>query len=82
MLVSIVSDQDARFTSIFWKRLQAGFDTGLEFNTASHPQTDGYGERTIQTLEVTPMVYVLDFLGLWVEKVFGTRKSRYSPKGD
>ena len=39
--VSIASDRDARFTSIFRKKLQTGFDTRLEFNTALHPQNDG-----------------------------------------
>ena len=41
VLVSIVLDRDVKLTSIFWKKLQAGFDTRLEFNTISHPQTDG-----------------------------------------
>ena len=39
--VSIVSDQDARFTSTFWRELQKGFGAQLKFSTASHPQTDG-----------------------------------------
>ena len=80
--VLMILDRDVKFTSIFWKELQTGFVTRLEFNTASHPQTDGYAEQTIQTLEVIPKVCALDFPGSWVEKVFGTRRSRYSPKGD
>ena len=79
--VSIVSDRDARFTSMFWKKLQAGFGTRLKFSTASHSQTDGQSERTIQTLEDMLRVCALDFPGSWAEKVFG-KKSRYSPKGD
>ena len=35
--VSIVSDQDARFTFMFWKELQVGFGTRLKFSTTSHP---------------------------------------------
>ena len=35
--VSIVSDRDTRFTSIFWKELQAGFGIQLKFSTAMQP---------------------------------------------
>ena len=35
--VLIVLDRDARFTSMFWKELQAGFGTQLKFSTALHP---------------------------------------------
>ena len=41
VLVSIVSDRDARFTSMFWKELQAGFGTRLKFSMALHFQIDG-----------------------------------------
>ena len=61
--VSIVSDWDARFTSMFWKELQVGFGTRLMFSTTSHPQTDGLSERTIQTFEDMLRVCTLDFLG-------------------
>ena len=37
----IVSDQDTKFTSNFWKSLMAGLETKLLFSTAYHPQTDG-----------------------------------------
>ena len=63
MPVSIVSDRDVRFTSMFWKELQAGFGTRLKFSTTSHPQIDGQSERTIQTFEDMLRVYTLDFPG-------------------
>ena len=34
-------------------------------STPYHPQTDGYCERTIQTIEDMLMVCVLDFKGNW-----------------
>ena len=59
--VLIVSNRDARFTSTFWNELQADFGTWLKFSTASHSQTDGQSERTIQTLEDMLRVCTLDF---------------------
>ena len=35
--VSIVSDQDPRFTSKFWPSLQAALGIRLHFSTAFHP---------------------------------------------
>ena len=67
--ISIVSDRDARFTSMFWKELQAGFGTQLKFSTIAHPQTDGQSERMIQTLEDTLRACTLDFPGSWAKKV-------------
>ena len=37
ILVSIVLDTDARFTSHFWKSLQKAMGTQLRFSTAFHP---------------------------------------------
>ena len=65
--VSIVSDRDPRFTSRFWRRLQAAFGTKLNFSTAYHPQSDGQSERTIQTLEDMLRACILDFSGDWDE---------------
>ena len=40
-----------------------------QHSTASHPQTDGQSERTIQTLEDMLRVCTLDFPRLWAKKV-------------
>ena len=45
--ISIVLDQDPRFTSKFWSNLQDAMGTQLYFSIAFHPQTDGQSERTI-----------------------------------
>ncbi|KAL0557197.1 hypothetical protein IC582_005715 [Cucumis melo] len=63
--LSIVSDRDARFTSKFWKGLQAAMGTRLDFGTAFHPQTDGQTERLNQVLEDMLRAYALEFPGSW-----------------
>ena len=35
--ISIILDQDPRFTSIFWGKLQEALDTRLNFSIAFHP---------------------------------------------
>ena len=37
----IVSDRGTQFTSRFWKKVQEGLGTRLDFSTVYHPQTDG-----------------------------------------
>ena len=63
--ISIVSDQDPRFTSRFWSSLQDAIRTQLHFSTALHPQTDGQSERTIQTLEDMLRACMIEFNGSW-----------------
>jgi hypothetical protein len=55
----IVSDQDTKFTSSFWKSLMAGFETKLLFNIAYHPQTDGKTERVNQIVEDMLRMHVM-----------------------
>ncbi|KAL0556760.1 hypothetical protein IC582_005276 [Cucumis melo] len=63
--VSIISDKDARFTSKFWKCLQAAMGTRLDFSTTFHPQTDGQIERLNQVLEDMLRACALKFPGSW-----------------
>ncbi|GJW06119.1 putative reverse transcriptase domain-containing protein [Tanacetum coccineum] len=63
--VSIISDRDSKFTSLFWKALHKALGTRLDMSTTYHPQTDGQSERTIQTLEDMLRACVLDFGKSW-----------------
>nr|GFA35059.1 hypothetical protein [Tanacetum cinerariifolium] len=49
--VSIISNREPKFSSIFWRSLQNALGTRLDMSTAYHPETHGQSERTIQTLE-------------------------------
>nr|GEU46640.1 reverse transcriptase domain-containing protein [Tanacetum cinerariifolium] len=63
--VSIISDRDSKFTSLFWKALHKALGTRLNMSMAYHLQTDGQSERTIQTLEDMLHACVLDFGKGW-----------------
>ncbi|GJT03070.1 retrotransposon protein, putative, ty3-gypsy subclass [Tanacetum coccineum] len=65
VLVSIISNQDSKFTSHFWKSLNEALGTQLDMSTAYHPQTDGQSERTIQTLEYMLRACEMDFRKGW-----------------
>ena len=47
VLMSIVLDQDPRFTAHFWKIFQRAMGTQLMMSITFHPQMDGQSERTI-----------------------------------
>ena len=47
---SIVSDQDTKFTSIFWKELHRLMGSKLLMSTMFHPQTDGETERANRSI--------------------------------
>ncbi|MBW0492172.1 hypothetical protein O181_031887 [Austropuccinia psidii MF-1] len=47
----IISDRDPKFPSEIWTNLYDMLGTKLAFSTACHPQTDGFAERMIQTME-------------------------------
>ncbi|KAD4180424.1 hypothetical protein E3N88_29015 [Mikania micrantha] len=63
--ISIISDQDIRFTTNFGKSLQKSLGTRLDMSTGYHPPTDGQSERTIQTLEDLLQACVVDFGNSW-----------------
>ena len=54
----IISDRDAKFTSIFWRSLWGQLGTQLHMSTAFHPETDGQTERQNRTLEEALRAYV------------------------
>jgi hypothetical protein len=47
----IISDRDAKFTSMFWTSLMQRFGTKIAMSTAYHPQTDGQSERMVRTMK-------------------------------
>ncbi|GJU20678.1 putative reverse transcriptase domain-containing protein [Tanacetum coccineum] len=57
--VSIISDRDGRFTSLFWQALHKAIGTRLDMSTTYHPKTGVQSERTIQTLEEMLRVCVI-----------------------
>jgi len=63
--LSIVSDQDTKFVSKFWRGFQSAMETELCVSTTFHPQSDGQSERTIQTLEDMLRACTLEYFGSW-----------------
>nr|GEW78065.1 putative reverse transcriptase domain-containing protein [Tanacetum cinerariifolium] len=63
--VSIISDRDGRFTSLFWQALHKALGTRLDMSTTYHPETNGQSERMIQTLEDMLRACVIDFRKSW-----------------
>ena len=61
--ISIISDQDPRFASRFWGKLQEALGTRLNFSITFHPKTDGQSERVIQILEDMLRSCVIDYDG-------------------
>ncbi|SLM33922.1 Ribonuclease H-like domain [Lasallia pustulata] len=49
---AIITDQDPKFMSEFWKELATKLKIEMLTSTAYHPQTDGQSEQTNQTAEI------------------------------
>ena len=62
---TIITDQDAKFTSHFSKSLFKGMDTKLNFSTTYHPQKDGQTKEINQILEDMLRIYVMNQPGKW-----------------
>nr|GEU99228.1 reverse transcriptase domain-containing protein [Tanacetum cinerariifolium] len=67
--ITIISDQDSRFTSQFWQSMQGALGTRLDMSTTYHPQTDSQSKRTIQTLEDMLRACIIDFIGKTIENI-------------
>ena len=58
ILLSILSDRGAQFTSRLWRSFQERLITKVNLSTNFHPQTDGQANCTIQTLEDMIRAYI------------------------
>src|SRR5690606_30699163 len=67
--LSIVSDRDPRFTSLFWRALWQQLGTRLAMSTSVPPQTDGQTERQSRALEELLRAYVGDSQDDWDERL-------------
>ena len=65
ILLSIISDRGAEFTSRFWRSFQKGLGTKVKLSTTFHPQMDDQGECTFKTLDDILMACIIDFKGIW-----------------
>ena len=62
---TMVSDQDSKFLSHFWRTLWRKLGTSLLFNTSYHPQTDGQTKVTNKCLGNLLRSYVGKNLKQW-----------------
>nr|GEU48314.1 reverse transcriptase domain-containing protein [Tanacetum cinerariifolium] len=80
--VSIISDQDSKFTSHFWQSLNKALGTQLDMSMDYHPQTDGQSERTNQTLEDMLRACVIDLGKVMIDTYLWRRKPLEFEVGD
>jgi hypothetical protein len=57
---TIVSDNDSKFTVIFWKGLFKGFGIDLNFIPTYHPESDGKIERVEKVIEDMLRIYFME----------------------
>jgi RNase H-like domain found in reverse transcriptase/Reverse transcriptase (RNA-dependent DNA polymerase)/Integrase zinc binding domain/Chromo (CHRromatin Organisation MOdifier) domain/Retroviral aspartyl protease len=68
---TIISDRDARFTSLFWTSLWKQLGTKFNMSTAFHPQTDGQTENANRTLEAMLRAFVNVHQDNWDDPLVG-----------
>ena len=56
--LSIVSDRDPRFISLFWKQLTTLAGVKRKMSSAAHPQTDGVTEQANRTIAAMARTYI------------------------
>ncbi|SDA02212.1 BZ3500_MvSof-1268-A1-R1_Chr7-3g09563 [Microbotryum saponariae] len=66
---AIVSDRDPKFTSQFWRALQAKIGTVLRMSTAAHPETDGSSENQIKMVTQTLRIMVSSNHEAWASRL-------------
>ncbi|SDA06262.1 BZ3501_MvSof-1269-A2-R1_Chr10-1g02374 [Microbotryum saponariae] len=66
---AIVSDRDPKFTSQFWRALQAKVGTVLRMSTAAHPETDGSSENRIKMVTQTLRIMVSSNHEAWASRL-------------
>ena len=66
---SIVSDRDAKFTSLFWTELSKLLGQQLLMSSSYHPQTDSSLERAIQTMSQAMHMLVDDYQSNWLNQL-------------
>ena len=64
---NIVSNRDAKFTSMFWKELFVGLGTELAFNITYYPQTYEHITRVSRILEDMLRMYFMHQQRRWEE---------------
>ena len=81
----LLSDRDAKFTSVFWGRLFELLGTGLKFSASYHHQTNGQAERVNKTLEEALRIFVRGKPQTWPKQLtmfeFAYNSSRHSTTG-
>ena len=63
ILLSIILDRSAQFTSMLRRSFQKGLGTKVKLSLVFHPQTDGQTKLTIKILEDILRACIIDFKG-------------------